>query len=221
MQIPLRLSSFELLNGAAAGVLTAASGVSLPAAAYTLVARVEGTPAVTASQQQRLTEAVHRLSLSPSPVMQPWAAEEQERLWRGIEELPYSTAAGMAQGVVSKVSVLMSDLPAFAHDVETLAATQGSAWPVVAHAGNGVAYVAIPEAAAGDSALTLLQSVQALDTCVARWQGHRVVVRAPAAVKQQCQVWGTPGDDFALMRAIKATFDPHRRLNPGRFIGGL
>ena len=52
-------------------------------------------------------------------------------------------------------------------------------------------------------------------------EGRRVVERAPVAVKQQCQVWGSPGDDFALMRAIKASFDPQHRLNPGRFLGGL
>lgn len=220
MQLPLRLSSVELLNAAAAHVLTLQSGLALPEAAYTLVVRVEGTPAVAASQQQRLTETVHRLL--PATVMQPWAATEQERLWRGIEEFPYSMAAGMEHGVVSKVNLLMSDLPAFAQDIRRLAAAQGSPWPLLAHAGNGIAYVAIPEMdAAGSAASALLQSVQALDTCVARWQGRRVIVRAPVAVKQQCQVWGGPGDDFALMRAIKATFDPHRRLNPGRFIGGL
>ncbi len=223
MQLPLRLSSVALLNAASVNVIALQSGIALPDAAYTLVVRVEGTPAVTASQQQRLTAAVYRLA--PSTVMQPWAAEEQERLWRGIEEFPYSMAAGMEHGVVSKVSLLMSDLPAFAHDIQVLATAQGNAWPLLAHAGNGIAYVAIPALAVGDSGeaagAPLLQAVQALDTCVARWKGRRVIVRAPVAVKQQCQVWGAPGDDFALMRAIKATFDPHRRLNPGRFIGGL
>jgi len=67
----------------------------------------------------------------------------------------------------------------------------------------------------------LLASLQALEGCVARCQGCRVVERAPGAVKQRCQVWGPPGDDFALMRAIKASFDPQHRLNPGRFLGGL
>jgi len=60
-----------------------------------------------------------------------------------------------------------------------------------------------------------------LDASVARWQGHRVLEYAPLAIKQQIDVWGAAGDDFALMHGIKATFDPHRRLNPGRFLGGL
>jgi glycolate oxidase FAD binding subunit len=67
----------------------------------------------------------------------------------------------------------------------------------------------------------LLACLQALDACVAQVQGRRVIERAPVAVKQHCQVWGPTGDDFQVMRALKATFDPQHRLNPGRFIGGL
>jgi glycolate oxidase FAD binding subunit len=56
---------------------------------------------------------------------------------------------------------------------------------------------------------------------VAQLQGRRVLEYAPLAIKRQTDVWGPTGDDFALMRGIKTTFDPHRRLNPGRFLGGL
>jgi glycolate oxidase FAD binding subunit len=94
---------------------------------------------------------------------------------------------------------------------------------MLAHAGNGITYVHIPspgEVADSDLAV-LLAGMQTLDICVTRLRGRRVIERAPAAVKRQCEVWGTPGDDFTLMRTIKASFDPHRRLNPGRFIGGL
>lgn len=63
--------------------------------------------------------------------------------------------------------------------------------------------------------------IQTLDTCVAQLHGRRVLEYAPLGVKRQIDVWGATGDDFALMRGIKATYDPHSRLNPGRFLGGL
>jgi glycolate oxidase FAD binding subunit len=124
--------------------------------------------------------------------------------------------------MVVKVSLLMSALPAFCQDVQAIATQAGSAWPIVAHAGSGIIYISIPlhDPAAPDVE-RLLACLQALDECVARWQGRRVIERAPVTVKRHCQVWGPAGDDFALMRAIKATFDPQHRLNPGRFIGGL
>jgi glycolate oxidase FAD binding subunit len=124
--------------------------------------------------------------------------------------------------MVVKVSLLMSALPAFCQGVQEIAADSDPAWPIVAHAGSGIVYVHIPVPHPEmPDAEQLLQHLQALEQCVALCQGRRVIERAPVAVKQQCQVWGPTGDDFALMRAIKASFDPQYRLNPGRFLGGL
>ena len=118
-----------------------------------------------------------------------------------------------------KVSLLMSALSAFCQEVQEIAAQDEPAWAIVAHAGSGIVYIGIPvhDPTAPDVE-RLLAHLRTLDGCVARWQGRRVITRAPVAVKQHCQVWGPPGDDFALMRAIKASFDPQHRLNPGRFI---
>jgi glycolate oxidase FAD binding subunit len=34
-------------------------------------------------------------------------------------------------------------------------------------------------------------------------------------------VWGYSGDALGTMKALKAQFDPHNTLSPGRFVGGL
>jgi glycolate oxidase FAD binding subunit len=34
-------------------------------------------------------------------------------------------------------------------------------------------------------------------------------------------VWGSPRNDFALMRRVKTAFDPRGVLSPGRFAGGI
>ena len=49
----------------------------------------------------------------------------------------------------------------------------------------------------------------------------RVIERAPAAIKAEHDVWGTPPATLALMRALKRRFDPDGVLAPGRFVGGL
>ena len=33
--------------------------------------------------------------------------------------------------------------------------------------------------------------------------------------------WGPVGNSFRIMEEMKIRFDPERRLNPGRFVGGL
>jgi glycolate oxidase FAD binding subunit len=224
LQLPLRLNSLELLNAAAGEMLAAHANLSVVETGYMLMARVEGTPAVTQSQAQRLTEALRRLPLARPASVHTWSAVEQERLWSTLGELTRGASGSDAAPdcMIVKVSLLMSALPAFCQDVQETAARFDAAWSIVAHAGSGIAYVRIPVSnPEAPDVEQLLASLQALEGCVARCQGRRVVERAPVAVKQQCQVWGPPGDDFALMRAIKASFDPQHRLNPGRFLGGL
>jgi len=52
--------------------------------------------------------------------------------------------------------------------------------------------------------------------------GTTAVLHAlPLASRPHYDVWGPPPPSFPLMRALKATFDPHGLCNPGRFVGGL
>jgi glycolate dehydrogenase FAD-binding subunit len=47
-----------------------------------------------------------------------------------------------------------------------------------------------------------------------------VVLHAPPAVRAAVDLWG-PVPSLGLMRAVKAQFDPERRMAPGRFAGGI
>jgi glycolate dehydrogenase FAD-binding subunit len=224
LQLPLRLNSLELLNAAACARLATHASLNLEETGHMLLARLEGTAAVTRSQAQRLAEALQHLPLTRAASISTWSGVEQERLWAGLGALTRGASGPDAAPdcIVVKVSLLLSALPAFCQEVQDIAATSDSAWPVVAHAGSGIVYVHIPVPhPETPDAEQLLTHLQALEQCVARCQGRRVIECAPVAVKQQCQVWGPTGDDFALMRAIKASFDPQSRLNPGRFLGGL
>ncbi|MBV9121375.1 MAG: FAD-binding oxidoreductase [Chloroflexi bacterium] len=50
---------------------------------------------------------------------------------------------------------------------------------------------------------------------------YRVFERLPLPQKPGVDVWGSPGEDFGLMQAVKREFDPSGIFNPGRFVGGL
>ncbi len=222
IQLPLRLNSLTLLNAAASTALAAPATLPMPDTTYLLMARLEGTSQITRNQEQRLAAALQNLSLQGAATIQTWHDDTPVHLWRGIEEFPVAMQTATPGSVLSKVSLRLSDLPTLFQDMHTSAASVGMDWPVLAHAGNGIAYVSIPPGEDTTAEVSgMLRHVQALDACVARVQGRRVIEGAPVAVKCHCDVWGPPGDDFALMRAIKASFDPHNRLNPGRFLGGL
>ncbi|MBV9949116.1 MAG: FAD-binding oxidoreductase [Myxococcales bacterium] len=51
--------------------------------------------------------------------------------------------------------------------------------------------------------------------------GSLVVEDLPDAARPAVDVWGPLPPAFALMKRVKARFDPESRLNPGRFVGGL
>jgi glycolate oxidase FAD binding subunit len=51
--------------------------------------------------------------------------------------------------------------------------------------------------------------------------GTLVVQDMPQEWYGKIDAWGTPPPSFKLMRALKERFDPERRFNPGRFVGGL
>jgi glycolate oxidase FAD binding subunit len=86
-----------------------------------------------------------------------------------------------------------------------------------AHAGSGVARLRLEGACRDDLAPLLAE----LRDGARRAGGYLVVESAPSAWKESLDVWGPPGADFALLRGVKAAFDPARRLSPGRFVGRL
>jgi glycolate oxidase FAD binding subunit len=86
---------------------------------------------------------------------------------------------------------------------------------LAAHAGSGVIHAGW-SAAAEDAG----ERVTALRAEVAAHDGSVVLVDAPEAVKAALDVWG-PASGLAVMRRIKAQFDPDARMAPGRFVGGI
>jgi len=64
-------------------------------------------------------------------------------------------------------------------------------------------------------------SIQELRTFFESLGGTLVVQAMPAQWRGKVDAWGAPPPAFGLMRALKERFDPARRLNPGRFVGGL
>ena len=51
--------------------------------------------------------------------------------------------------------------------------------------------------------------------------GFLTLLQASKTVKQRIDVWGYSGNALNVMSDIKQTFDPQKRLSPGRFVGKL
>lgn len=51
--------------------------------------------------------------------------------------------------------------------------------------------------------------------------GSLMIEHCPVEFKSGVDVWGARGDDLEAMRKLKAAWDPHAVLAPGRFVGGI
>lgn len=104
--------------------------------------------------------------------------------------------------------------------IDELARLQGLRACVVAEAANGVLHVRLAGALAVDEWERLV--IIPLRERVAPEGGSVVVESAPRALKARLDVWGPlePGA-LAIMRRLKAEFDPNGVLNPGRFVDRL
>jgi glycolate oxidase FAD binding subunit len=146
--------------------------------------------------------------LVPAAAAEPW--------WRWLVDFPANVQMGVLPGaVVATVAEIVRIDPQCA---------------IQAHAGDGVIRVSIPlpsgegrregdaSAAKGSSAVQQIAQLRA----VAAAAGGKMIVLRPADgfVPTVADVWGPPGPEMRLMRAIKERFDPQNILNPGRFSYG-
>ena len=142
------------------------------------------------------------------------ADDESQRFWREYRESEADTSAEW----LLRLTTLPADLPAMI----SLANRQlpGARWRV--HAANGVLRLSAPSGwPAGWTPDETLRRLLDFRQEIRSHGGQMVVLRAPGEILRQLDVWGDPGSTLPLMRAIKQKFDPHSRLNPGRFVAGI
>jgi glycolate oxidase FAD binding subunit len=119
-----------------------------------------------------------------------------------------------------KIASEIRRLPFWVGEIESAAARLGSSLAVVGEAGNGIVRAAVEGSVSAES--WARRFVAPLREALAAEGGSLVVERAPLALKRAAEVWGpVPETALAVMKRLKAEFDPRGTLNPGRFVGGL
>lgn len=121
---------------------------------------------------------------------------EEEALWREIREATPEFLRAEPGGAVLRVSSVLTDVGKVLESMPEQA---------VARAGSGVCYGYFQRAAD-------LRYPGA---------GTSVVEFAPQEYRQSAVLWPQPGNDFAMMKKIKAMFDPQGLLNRGRLFGRI
>jgi glycolate oxidase FAD binding subunit len=191
---PLQPNRIELMNRHALG------GGDTPLALLVSFGSVEDA---VVEQGEQLTRLAREAGGDARPVAGEWTASRTSGARRT------SLRVGSLPGRLASTFALLS---------RALDAVAGTRAAISAHAGLGVWHVALDHAAA-DSVAAL---VPLLRDALADHGGYVVITGGPVEVRRRVDPWGPIADDaLAVMRSIKATFDPERRLNPGRFVRGL
>ncbi len=189
--------AIELLNRAAVKKL----GMSLPVTEPWLIAcGFEEKAATVAWQIATLQEESKGTPLRDLAVIEGDAAA---KLWTALTALQ----SGGEDYSTVKFNIRPSAVAALALKAD---ATHSQA-VVHAHAGNGIAFVHIPNEPKPDRLSTILQEL-ASD----RKEDNIQILHCPHAWKTGLPVWGHDRGDRRLMGTIRATLDPRRVFNPGR-----
>jgi len=125
-----------------------------------------------------------------------------------------SRVAALRRPIVLKAAAPISAATTLVNLLETR--LQGLEPLVWSHAGNGIAFAACNAPADAGVLLETRREVAGLGG-----NASLVVQKCPTEYKLAVDVWGDPGSSLPLMRALKDKLDPHRTLNPGRYVGGL
>jgi glycolate oxidase FAD binding subunit len=181
------------------------TAVELDAPPHRLMVRFESTP--DAAHQQAVTAA--NLCVQEGARTMILATEDEVTFWREHEARIWDGAE-----TVLKVTTLPTGLGDLIEQLTQAAA--GVEARVSGRAGLGIVLVRID----GETAATARAVASVREYAVSR-RGSAVIVSGSAALKALVDPWGTLGDALPAMRAVKARFDPHGILNPGRGPGGL
>jgi glycolate oxidase FAD binding subunit len=145
---------------------------------------------------------------------------EHEALWRGVADFGWDEATRPA------ASLRLSLPPAAAGEVlaslESAAATRGLMPAIIAHLAAGTVLVNLFSLDDSGLAAGKLDGVVADTRKLARQRrGTAVLEQAPVEAKRRLGVWDGGGEATAIMRRLKAQYDPGNVLNPGRYLDGI
>jgi len=207
--------AIELLDPQA--LATAATSLGLAGSAgYGLAVSLVGSPETVERQVRDFTQ-----SFADGKAVRTSAlgADASPVAWREIRDVLDRTVAAGEQ-VRVKIGVPISQTTGFVARAEALMRRHGWRGAIAAHAGSGIVRAAY-DIAATTPREPVRDGIEALRREAEAAEGSLVVEAAPVAVKRHLDAWGKPGEGFAVMRRLKAEFDPRGFMNPGRFLGGI
>jgi glycolate oxidase FAD binding subunit len=192
---------------ALAALPLAPSAVELDSPPARMLIRFETTPAAAEQQAHAACDLCKRHE-APATVQQ---GDLERDTWRAYESQLWQT-----DGTLLKIAVLPSHVGDLIDVIERATASHSVDYRVGGRAALGVLFLKLR----GDVERHMEIVREVRRTAVAHG-GSVVLLSTPVSIDRRVDSWGEVGDSLRTMQAVKARFDPHGTLNPGRGPGGV
>ena len=192
--MPLAMTAYDANVSASVGNATAA---------HTLAIRLGGRPRTL----QRLENETHDILAKRSASIDK--IDDAAPFWARLADFGYQPAH--QPHMSARIALLPTQIPPIA---DALSRDEGVA--IVSQPGYGMI-----NAHWFSDAIDLADALRRARNAVHYAGGSLIVERAPLSVKAGADIWDYSGDSLAVMRGLKAQYDPNRILNPNRFAGGI
>lgn len=167
---------------------------------------------------ERYARELEELGRAVGAAVRRLEAQQAETGWARVADFHPWLAGAFSSLVILKVILPLARGEQFLSLALDEAEREQISVAVFGQTGVGVIHLCLME---GSGAASQVGLVKRLREAAEGMGGVLVVENCPAGVKVGLDVWGSMGDDFEIMRSVKAAWDPKGILAPGRFLGGV
>lgn len=216
-QSPLEPRIVELLDAEAWRIVDSRSG-NLTAGSCAAVVSVAGKPSVVERHAKELGRFAEQARAATFAGVETAREELHSNLREYVSRL-LDTCSGTT---ILRVNVLPSAMSGLVKRLYEVSRRNNIVSACLIRAGAIVYYALLPEDGA-DMVPRLATATKELMEAASSEEGsERAMIEwCPYELKERLSVWGSAREDLPLMRRVKSSFDPHKIMSPGRFMGEI
>lgn len=212
---PLTPAALELVNPAGAKIFNELLLLVQDSDHYVFLLRFMDLEKAVDWQVARLEESWKEIFTQGVVVSSP---SEQEQIWGLLREDTRWVNSGNTPKLKLKVNCGCSRMVDCIRRLESCGKERSSSVLIKAHAGSGIIRAFYDYDPSPVAIQAMADHIRALRMHLRPARGTVILESAPASLKKSVDIWGYEYKDKSLMQAIRNQFDPHKILNPKRYI---
>jgi glycolate oxidase FAD binding subunit len=208
-------SAVELLNG----LLVDEGALEMDSGSYVVAVGLEGF----GEAVERMGKEIEEMASASGAQNNVHLPDDPHRIfWDAYSNIVPKLSVQYPDMVSMKLNYPISRYLSVIQWVESLCEEQELAYALQVRTGTGITMVHFLLEPGDEKSADRVVSVaeKLLEKCQSIG-GNLVVEKASARMKERLPVWGTPPQDFLIMKRIKEQMDPFGLFSPGRFVGGI